>query len=60
MDKNVNLLYVQNDDEMGHFIWIKDLTSWARILVKKSTENIFAIGKYTINKSKVFVLKIKK
>jgi len=25
MDKHVNLLYVQNDDDVGHFVWIKDL-----------------------------------
>jgi len=23
MDKHVNLLYVQNDDDVGHFVWIK-------------------------------------
>jgi len=26
MDKHVNLLYVQNDDDVGHFVWIKDLS----------------------------------
>jgi len=26
MDKHVNLLYVQNDDDVGHFAWIKDLS----------------------------------
>jgi len=24
MDKHVNLLYVQNDDDVGHFAWIKN------------------------------------
>jgi len=26
MDKHVNLLYVQNDDDVGHFAWIKNLS----------------------------------
>jgi len=26
MDKHVNLLYVQNDDNVGHFVWIKNLS----------------------------------
>jgi len=26
MDKHVNLLYVQNDDDIGHFVLIKDLS----------------------------------
>jgi len=25
MDKHVNLLYAQNDDDVGHFAWIKNL-----------------------------------
>jgi len=26
MNKHVNLLYVQNDDDVGHFVWIKNLS----------------------------------
>jgi len=26
MDKHVNLLYMQNDDDVGHFAWIKNLS----------------------------------
>jgi len=26
IDKHVNLLYVQNDDDVGHFAWIKNLS----------------------------------
>jgi len=26
MEKHVNLLYVQNDDDVGHFAWIKNLS----------------------------------
>jgi len=26
MDKHVNLLYVQNDDDVEHFAWIKNLS----------------------------------
>jgi len=58
-EKHVNLLYVQ-DDNVGHFAWIKNLSRLVSLqLTKKSTENIFAINKYAINKSKVFIIKIK-
>jgi len=26
LDKHVNLLYVRNDDDVGHFAWIKNLS----------------------------------
>jgi len=29
-DKRVNLLYVQNDDDVGHFTWIKNLSRLVR------------------------------
>jgi len=56
MDKHVNLLYVQNDDDVGHFAWIKNLS---RLVVHNSVNmdarNSFAIGTYTLNKNyKIF------
>jgi len=42
IDKHVNLLYVQNDDEVGHFAWIKDLSRlMSRQLSKKEVQKIF-------------------
>jgi len=29
IDKHINLLYVQNDDDIGHFAWIKNLSRLA-------------------------------
>jgi len=26
MEKHINLLYMQNDDDVGHFTWIKNLS----------------------------------
>jgi len=57
MDKRVNLLYVQNNDNVGHFAWIKNLSRLVRDhnSVNMDTSNSFAIGMYTLNKNyKIF------
>jgi len=56
MDKHVNLLYVQNDDDVGHFAWIKKLFRFVSSqLSKHNGKNIFVIGTYTLNKNyKIF------
>jgi len=61
MDKHVNLLYVQNDDNVGHFVWIKDLSRLVSPIEQKGAQKIFlqSVSMQQI-KSKVFVLKIKK
>jgi len=35
MDKHVNLLYVQNDDDVGHFAWIKNLSRFVSSQLNK-------------------------
>jgi len=41
MDKHVNLLYVQNDDEVRYFVWIKDLSRLVSSQLKKEHRNHF-------------------
>jgi len=61
-DKHVNLLYVQNDDDVGHFAWIKNLSrlvssqlSDMDTIWNMDTRNSFAIGTYTLSKNyKIF------
>jgi len=56
MDKHVNLLYVQNDDDMGHFARIKDLSRLVSSLEQKGAQKIFLRSvRYTLNKNyKIF------
>jgi len=49
MDKYVNLLYVQNDDDVGHFALIKNLSRLVSS-VNIDTRNSFATGMYMFNK----------
>jgi len=41
MDKHVNLLYVQNDDEVRPFAWIKDLSRLVSSQLKKEHRKYF-------------------
>jgi len=64
-EKHVNLLYVQDlrDDNVWDDIISRGSKiypgSWARNWTNIMGKNIFAIGKYAINKKQNFVLKIK-
>jgi len=58
VNKHVNLLHVQNDNDVRHFAWIKNLSRLVSSQLNKHNEKKYAISKYAINKSKV-CLKIK-
>jgi len=41
MDKHVNLLYMQNDDDIGHFALIKDLSRLELTIEQTQEQEIF-------------------
>jgi len=41
MDKHVNLLYMQDDNDMGHFVWIKDLSCLVRSQLSRKEHKKF-------------------
>jgi len=57
--KHVNLLYVQDPRDGPFCVDKKFISARARNWTNTRTKNIFAIDKYAINRSKIFVLKIK-
>jgi len=46
MDKHVNLLYVQNDDDVGHFAWIKNLSRLVSSQLSKKEHKKFFCDRY--------------
>jgi len=54
-DKNVNLLYVQNDDDVGHFAWIKNLSRIVSSQLSKKEYRKYFCDRYIFNKNyKIF------
>jgi len=49
MDKHVNLLYMQNDD-MGHFAWIKNLSRLVSSQLSKHKNKKYFCDRYVYNK----------
>jgi len=45
-DKHVNLLYVQNDDDVGHFAWIKNLSRLVSSQLSKKEHKKFFCDRY--------------
>jgi len=45
-DKHVNLLYVQNDDDVGHFAWIKNLSRLVSSQLSKHKSKKFFCDRY--------------
>jgi len=45
-DKHVNLLYVQNDDDVGHFAWIKNLSRLVSSQLSKYGHKKFFCDRY--------------
>jgi len=45
-DKHVNLLYVQNDDDVGHFVWIKNLSRLVSSQLSKKEHKKFFCDRY--------------
>jgi len=46
MDKHVNLLYVQNDDDVGHFAWIKNLSRLVSTQLNKHNGKKYFCDRY--------------
>jgi len=46
MDKHVNLLYVQNDDDVGHFAWIKNLSRLVSSQLSKHKNKKYFCDRY--------------
>jgi len=46
MDNYVNLLYVQNDDDVKHFAWIKNLSRLVSSRLSKYEHKIFFCDRY--------------
>jgi len=46
MDKNVNLLYVQNDNDVGHFAWIKNLSRLVSSQLSKHKNKKYFCDRY--------------
>jgi len=46
MDKHVNLLYVQNDDDVGHFAWIKNLSRLVSSQLSKHKSKKYFYNQY--------------
>jgi len=45
-DKHVNLLYVQDDNDMGHFVWIKNLSRLVSSQLSKYEHKKFFCNRY--------------
>jgi len=50
MDKHINLLYVQNDDDVGHFAWIKNLSRLVSSQLNKYKHKKYFCDRYVYNK----------
>jgi len=50
MDKHVNLPYVQNDDDVGHFAWIKNLSRLVSSQLSKKEHKKYFCDRYVYNK----------
>jgi len=46
MDEHVNLLYVQNDDDVGHFAWIKNLSRLVSSQLSKKEHRKYFCDRY--------------
>jgi len=53
MDKHVNLLYVQNDDYVGHFAWIKNLSRLVSSQLSKHKSKKYFCDRYVYIKQKL-------
>jgi len=54
LDRHVNLLYVQDESDIGHFIWIKNLSRLISSQINRYGHKKFFCNRY------VYLLKIKK
>jgi len=55
MEKHVNLLYMQNDDDVGHFAWIKSLSRLVSSQLNKHKSKKYFCDRYVyiFNKKKI-------
>jgi len=52
LDKHVNLLYVQDNNDMGHFVWIKNLSRLVSSQISRKEHKKFFCDRY------VYLLKL--